>query len=1036
MTTRFRSKIPVPTFIRALMAIIVVSGRLCPSSTASLPERTQEVTIDAPFRASACPTSDRVWLVGERGAILASDNGGRTWTTQSSRTSTNLNAVAFDNGRVGWIVGGSILPYSHRSQGIVLRTSDAGKTWSELSNPDLPRLVGIQSLTNGVLIAWGDWSSSYQSGLFESRDGGESWTPKSIPSTHLQCAAWLNESNGVVVDRLSRVHLFANGKPARLLPIGADPSKPILQATVNEHGWWLVGAGGQVYRSDNGEHWESLQLPGTPSDHQLISLNAVAVYGREVWLAGLPGNVVWHSSDGGKAWAIVPLPNQLPLKTLAVLSPDVIVAGGMAASILGTRNAGQGWWALHGTTTRVGVLNVAASSHSISWDALAYSSIESRHQVAVVNMHARRTFERADVFPDLDTRIAECGASIEATAIEVVTGFPIGDLNHGRRESDQAAYAKAGPNSMSPAERTAVIAIRAFRPDLLIAEDEFADDPLLASCAAATLKARRLAADGDVRCFSPLAQIPESPWNVQRVLARRDSRQLQASSSRRKNELSFNATTALKTSGMLLGDLMEPVEMRLKQIWDGASAAKVGSVYGDYVAVVGSRNSLSKDTLLSDINSGIETRRSELAARRSNYQAMIAKSQNQVLMQRLLEMDPQPDGNESRWNAAMQSWLRSIPEANRGASLRELALGYLKQGALQRATACLEIIMSEAPSSSVAESAAIQLLQLKSSSEIERVKRHLDERASHAIAIVQTNDTNHPPSSPFQGSIALISHVAKSSRSEQTNQDEPAELRRRLQTNLPWLKNDPRWLLTAAKIDRSVVPENQIRGEAAASARLASIEGSYLWEWIAAQEAMFQADRSKANAVTLATRVYTVEKISERPKLDGKFDEAFWNQAKPIPLSSSWDDENQSLSEVRLAHDGEYLYLSATCPSMIAAGQRWAAIDDDLHIRIDTDRDYLTWFELGVDINENITERCTDLYGWEPRWYFKCDKSDQTWCIEAAIPLTELSLSPSEGEVWNIAFHRELAGIGSQSNRPTFSDRLHPASFMPIQFGR
>lgn len=63
----------------------------------------------------------RVWVVGDQGLIVHSDDGGKTWERQTSGTDAWLDSITFHvNGQQGWAAG---------SGGTILKTADGGKSW-------------------------------------------------------------------------------------------------------------------------------------------------------------------------------------------------------------------------------------------------------------------------------------------------------------------------------------------------------------------------------------------------------------------------------------------------------------------------------------------------------------------------------------------------------------------------------------------------------------------------------------------------------------------------------------------------------------------------------------------------------------------------------------------------------------------------------------------------------------------------------------------------------------------------------------------
>ena len=68
--------------------------------------------------------------------ILATTNGGATWTAQSSNTSENLNGLNFSDPDNGWAVG---------DQGTIVHTSDGGANWTAQSSGTSYQLTGVTS---------------------------------------------------------------------------------------------------------------------------------------------------------------------------------------------------------------------------------------------------------------------------------------------------------------------------------------------------------------------------------------------------------------------------------------------------------------------------------------------------------------------------------------------------------------------------------------------------------------------------------------------------------------------------------------------------------------------------------------------------------------------------------------------------------------------------------------------------------------------------------------------------------------------------
>jgi photosystem II stability/assembly factor-like uncharacterized protein len=99
------------------------------------------------------------WAVGETGKIVATTNGGTTWATQTLPTtfdsvpatfdSVDFTAVSFVNATDGWAVG--------RTTGLILATTDGGATWTAQTSGTTASLYGVSfaNSTDGWAVGTG-----------------------------------------------------------------------------------------------------------------------------------------------------------------------------------------------------------------------------------------------------------------------------------------------------------------------------------------------------------------------------------------------------------------------------------------------------------------------------------------------------------------------------------------------------------------------------------------------------------------------------------------------------------------------------------------------------------------------------------------------------------------------------------------------------------------------------------------------------------------------------------------------------------------
>ena len=140
--------------ISVLIVVLVQVRDQSLFSSAKAQDKTNSVA-DGELRACQIVTIDNAWAVGDRGLILSTSDSGKHWEVQYQRFDAVLYAVCFSDELNGCVVGGTIEPYSHRSDGVVLTTHDGGKSWQPIDN-ELPRLTGAQLVGAGHILAWGD----------------------------------------------------------------------------------------------------------------------------------------------------------------------------------------------------------------------------------------------------------------------------------------------------------------------------------------------------------------------------------------------------------------------------------------------------------------------------------------------------------------------------------------------------------------------------------------------------------------------------------------------------------------------------------------------------------------------------------------------------------------------------------------------------------------------------------------------------------------------------------------------------------------
>lgn len=234
----------------------------------------------------------RLVAVGERGAVLLSDDAGAHWRqAKAVPVSVTLTAVQFVTPLLGWALG---------HQGVVLHSRDGGETWQrQLDGADIAKLIQQAAQASGDAKA----QTEAQRLVDEGAD-------KPLLALH-----FADERTGWVVGAFNlALRTQDGGKTWQSVNLRLPNPKGAHLYALHRAGDVLLIAGEQgllLHSRDGGERFERVTTPYSGSFFGVTQETSGA------WLvAGLRGNVL-RSSDGGQHWAALASP--IPASVTAML---------------------------------------------------------------------------------------------------------------------------------------------------------------------------------------------------------------------------------------------------------------------------------------------------------------------------------------------------------------------------------------------------------------------------------------------------------------------------------------------------------------------------------------------------------------------------------------------------------------------------------------------------------------------------------------------------------------------------------------------
>lgn len=241
----------------------LLSGGLCGAALA--------VSVALPLPAHARPAHARP-AAQENGPDPAAAGGpGLAWRLGDTGSAARFRGLAPVDRGTAWAAG---------SEGTVLRTTDGGRTWRNVSPPGAGGLmfrdVEAFDARNAVVLAIGEGEASR---VLRTDDGGVTWTESfrnTEPTAFYDCMAFFDRQNGLAVSdpvdgRFRILSTRDGGRNWRVLPATGMPPAQTGEAAFAASGQCLAVSGG-----------------------------------RDAWFAtgGAAGARVFHSRDRGSTWSV------------------------------------------------------------------------------------------------------------------------------------------------------------------------------------------------------------------------------------------------------------------------------------------------------------------------------------------------------------------------------------------------------------------------------------------------------------------------------------------------------------------------------------------------------------------------------------------------------------------------------------------------------------------------------------------------------------------------------------------------------------
>lgn len=288
---------------RSALWMIALLGIAIPFALRAQDWKPQNSMVNVTLRSVHFVSEHTGYIVGDKGTILRTKNGGKDWATlPSPMSANNLHDIFFSNSDTlkGWAVGRDTLLY----------TLNGGNTWQavKLPNTDDPRGIHMVDDQQGWIVCIGGNSYRIQ-------NGGSSLEPKGTIAG--------------IQNSMYKVHFLTKDQG------------------------FALGDKGLICRTLNGSSpnpsWTAL-AQNTGISYRAITF-AGASQGWAVGFSSSGNRVIAHSTDGGTSWSVPSISAKDTLQDVFAFDADNVWAVGWNGLILKKVPGAQSWSVVTSGTT-------------------------------------------------------------------------------------------------------------------------------------------------------------------------------------------------------------------------------------------------------------------------------------------------------------------------------------------------------------------------------------------------------------------------------------------------------------------------------------------------------------------------------------------------------------------------------------------------------------------------------------------------------------------------------------------------------------
>ncbi|MDG2012425.1 MAG: YCF48-related protein [Pirellulaceae bacterium] len=961
--------------------------------------------------------SNHGWIVGDRGLVMTTDDGGKKWryvTLNSHRDETQeftihcrLESVFFASPTHGWIAGGYSNASSTTSTGVLFATIDGGQSWKRLVGVALPKINALFFTTPQEGIAIGDGNSRQPAGVFETRDGGRSWST----SVTGKVRSWSvgSYAKGVTVmassdGTLARHTLQELSESLVQTPKEGFSAQGKIRELrmLDERFGFAVGDMGRFIITRNGGYsWDAVDTDIEES----VDFQTVEMHGDRIWLAGNPGSKIWSRTIDQSVWQPLPTPISTPITQLEFIDQNEGWAIGLCGDVIHTTDGGLTWEIQRRGMGGVALLQVADRTEDFIPELFSKFCGDEDYIGAALLMNGSEPSEQPGVLsadaPTLD--------HLRQAMSRVGAGFVV---DRSPPSNPPATFQTLGPPAVLARQ------IRALKPRVIALSSGRAKNSN--NLRSIVLHAVKLASESNDKIRTSLP-----PWQVGKVVVidRGEVASLKISPGHYMTDL-----------GALLTDHSALSRVLLNQSVRDTSSISLTTIFTSPYAA-GPNNRLFAG--IENTDAGVPVRK---GARRTagNMAQMRLLAGKRKTLDRMVAGSP--NVSAAIWGRTLSEFSMQLDDAAAGVWLYELANLCEATGSPEIAAQTHLYLTKQYRGHPLTTASFRWLYNYYSSAEQAHIAA-LSAKEVQSTPLEPATSGSTPLTRPVQQSFGNVNVVA-------WEVEDPRNENRPLPT-IEWSEDDRKNLFRRRfQQARSIGQSFSLVDPTALDQGQHALARIGLTRRLDPMISVTEQLKRLANSADAPVKKVALGELAiahrqselgmqphlvcsptqSKPWLDGHLSDPIWQEAiarkSMVHLPHI---EKTQRDEIFFAADDTFLYIAVRChlhadqnhPLPEDARARDARLDtaDRVEIAIDIDRDYKTFFLFSVDASGRVADSFGDNREWNPVWYVANHIDRDNWTAEIAIPLEEIS---TYGDFWSVSASRHSRNrLISRTSQPT-----------------